>query len=291
MLVSMLTNVTSNRFNSDEYAIRMIKDAGFDAFDIGLEGTIRNDSLPYEYKIDVPNYREKAAALRQLSQELNIPCCSAHGPCKTGHKDKDIYEHMFQQTVRHLEYAAIVGAKAIVVHPIHIMKHYAHREEQMQLNIDMYRRLAAYAKDFGIKVAAENLIERNPEGVYVPAVCGTAEEFCRIADVDPDWITVCLDIGHSACAGVDVPSLIRELGKERIYMLHVHDNDLKRDQHLMPYQGDANFKEIIQALRDIRFDGILDVEVDLGRFPNELFPPAAKMMCAVGNYLKNQIQA
>lgn len=291
MLISMLTNVTSYRFNSDEHAIRMIKDAGFDAFDIGLEITRKSGRLPYEYRIEVPDYREKAEALRKLSQELNIPCCSAHGPCLTGHADREIHEHMFRQTVHSMEYAAIVGAKAIVVHPIHIMNHGTHRDEQMQLNIDMYSRLAPYARDFGIKVAAENLIERGPTGDLIPAVCGTAEEFCRIVDVDPDWITVCLDIGHSACAGVDIPALIRALGKERIHMLHLHDNDLKGDLHLLPYQGKVNFAEIVKALRDIQFDGIMDMEVDLGRFPSELFAPTAKLMCTIGNYLKSQIQA
>ena len=291
MLVSMLTNVTSYRFNSDEYAIRMIKEAGFEAFDIGLELTRKGWPLPFEYRIEVPDYKEKAAALRKLSQELEIPCCTSHGPCITGHENKEIYEHMLRQTIHSMEYAALVGAKAIVVHPIHIMNHQTHREEQMQLNVEMYRRLAAYARDFGIKVAAETLIEAGPTGALVPAGCGRAEEFCRIADVDPDWITVCLDIGHASCAGVDIPSLIRELGKERLYMLHVHDNDLKGDLHIMPYQGKVNFGEIIQALRDIQFDGVLDMEVDLGKFPNELFPDVAKLMCAVGKYMKAQIQA
>ena len=49
-------------------------------------------------------------------------------------------------------------------------------------------------------------------------------------------------------------------------MLHVHDNNGKYDQHLVPLMGVIDFKEFGKALKEIGFDGVFSLELDLSNF-------------------------
>ena len=66
---------------------------------------------------------------------------------------------------------------------------------------------------------------------------------------------------------------------------------LKKNQRalLKPYFGKIDFKGVIQALRDIKFDGILDFEVDYGRFPIKTIPTVIRLVSEVANDMKARI--
>lgn len=292
MLVSMPTNVSASVLGDDAQVIKIMADVGFDAFDISVERPVEWDKFPNTYVMDLPDFKEHAQYLHDLGQSLGIPCCAAHAPCATSSADPEINEILFHKLVRAAEAAAIVGANAIVVHPILYPANHPLREHQWQLNLDLYRRLLPYARDFGIRVAVENLIEwKNDYRTPGPSMHRHPEEFCRFLDeLDSEWFTVCLDFGHAVCSDASIPDMIRTLGKERLYMLHVHDNDLKADHHTVPYLGNIDFDACIKALQDIGFDSVLDFEVNIVRFPKELIRPAARFICETGMNLKQRIQ-
>lgn len=177
MLVSMPTNVSASVLGDDAQVIKIMADVGFDAFDISVERPVEWDKFPNTYVMDLPDFKEHAQYLHDLGQSLGIPCCAAHAPCATSSADPEINEILFHKLVRAAEAAAIVGANAIVVHPILYPANHPLREHQWQLNLDLYRRLLPYARDFGIRVAVENLIEwkndyRPPRPQYAPASGG-----------------------------------------------------------------------------------------------------------------------
>ena len=69
MLLSTLTLPLSKRFNSDEKAIELIANAGFDAYDISLTRLVDAD-----YPLNSDNYASVAKKLAAENDELNPVC-------------------------------------------------------------------------------------------------------------------------------------------------------------------------------------------------------------------------
>ena len=55
-------------------------------------------------------------------------------------------------------------------------------------------------------------------------------------------------------------------GKDKIKVLHIHDNHGMNDEHLIPYMGVIDWKEFVLALKEIEFDGVFSMEAKLKDF-------------------------
>jgi len=69
-----------------------------------------------------------------------------------------------------------------------------------------------------------------------------------------------LDIGHSQVIGESIPDVVRMLG-DRIWNLHVEDIPGRKHYHMIPGEGTLDWKSLIAALRDIRYERFLTVEL------------------------------
>ena len=58
------------------------------------------------------------------------------------------------------------------------------------------------------------------------------------------------------------------LFKDKLVALHVHDNFIKTDDHLIPFMGKVDFDHVGRELAESGFDGTLMLEILYGR--NEL---------------------
>ena len=195
-----------------------------------------------------------------------------------------------------MECAAMYGASAIVIHPCDCLFPFTeHRDECLERSYRLYRDLLPYAQEYGLKICTENLIEWNNErhGCLINTY-GLAEDFCQVIDaVSPEWMAACLDIGHCTCTGNDPVPMIHALGKKRLFMLHVHDNDGYRDLHQIPYLGNTDWAAVTKALGEIGFDGLLDFECE---FPiktcaEDLIPTYVDLVLKTGASLERQIRA
>jgi sugar phosphate isomerase/epimerase len=148
----------------------------------------------------------------------------------------------------------------------------------------------------GVLIATENMFKWKDatETETVPAACGTSEDFIRHLDViDHPSFTACLDLGHAEMVNCEgAVSMIRALGN-RISCLHVHDNDLYHDLHTFPFAGNANWREIADALREIGYSGHFTFEADsfMKSYPDELIPACLYLLERTGRYLISLIEA
>jgi sugar phosphate isomerase/epimerase len=69
-----------------------------------------------------------------------------------------------------------------------------------------------------------------------------------------------LDLGHCNLFGRDPVAMIRRFGS-RLYHVHVHDNDGRRDLHLPPGTGSIDWTAVVQALRQVGYDRTITLEV------------------------------
>ena len=287
MILSTQTDYLSRNFGYEK-TIEIIADAGFDAIDLTM----------FEMKLDTSrfleeDYREFAGKLKTLAEGRGLYFNQAHAPFPCSKSDEAYNKMIFERIVRSIEIAGIVGAKCIVVHPMHHLRYTEHTEELKEMNMQFYKKLAPYAKNAGVKIALENMWQRNDEKKIVVSACSRTKDFVDWIDtLNDDCFTACLDLGHCGLYGYDAAEMIKGLGK-RLGALHVHDNDYQGDRHSAPYLGKMHWDTICEALANVGYSGDITLEADnfYNHFPKELAPEVAKFLCAIGRNLIERINA
>ena len=270
----------------DIRTLEILADAGFDGYDYTM-----CDMEYDEHFLNCENYMEHIAAVKKHADDLGILCTQAHAlfpPQKDG--------IIFDRLVRSLEIAAYLGAECIVIHPItELCRHYQTvKDDLFRENMDFYRSIIPYAKQYGIKIAVENMwgwdVGRE---TFSSSTCSHSDEFCKYIDtLDSEYITACLYLGHCALVSDDPANMIYKLGK-RIRALHVHDVDLAHDNHTLPYVGAVNWDSVCEALAKINYIGNLTFEANgfLSEYMDDDFiPVAVKYMEQVGRSLIRKIE-
>jgi sugar phosphate isomerase/epimerase len=72
-------------------------------------------------------------------------------------------------------------------------------------------------------------------------------------DLELDRAGICLDVGHAHLAG-DVMDAV-ETCSGHIVTTHVHDNDGRRDDHLVPGHGTIDWEGVMMAFQKVGYDG------------------------------------
>lgn len=279
MKLVTLTSELSKRLD-DKQAIKLIKLAGFDGYDFSMFGH------NYDVLFNNKNYIEYAKELRNLSDEICLPCLQAHAPSPIM-RTLDQVIPMVPIFLRSIEIANILGCKIMVVHPGGFLSAQENKEH-------LYDKILPYAQEMGVTIATENMFKFKDEKKIetVPAACGTIKDFNEHIDIinNPNFVA-CLDIGHSQminCEGA--VKMIK--GVHKLKALHVQDNDLIHDNHTFPFVGRINWQEVTSALKEINYDGHFTFEANefMKNFPNELLPSCLNLLHDIGRYLINMIE-
>lgn len=287
MKLSTQTDVLGRLYGDGE-AIRMLAEAGFDAYDFSFFQMSEKGGCP----MNAPDFRDYAKKLRDIADSAGIECSQAHAPfpSSTGSPAED--ERRFQAIVRSMEAASILGARNIVVHPKQHLPYITCAEELAEINLDFYKSLVPYCERFGIHAACENMFQRGKiTNRIIDSVCSRPKEFCEYIDAaGSPWIVACLDVGHAVLTDEDIAATVRTLGPRRLQALHVHDNNAVEDMHTLPYTGKIDFAALTSALKDIGYQGDFTLEADnwLNAFPKALVPDALTMLYKTGRYLAEQ---
>lgn len=290
MLLSFNTGVICEAGYSLEEAIVMIKQAGFDAVDFSF----------WNYKKDLNSDEAKKDFLgfKKISDENGIVFNQAHAPFPSRVVDDNESEKIFKKIVGAIKCASYLGVKNIVVHPIQHLK-YAQEgnpEKLFEMNMEFYKALEPYCKEYNINVALENMWQGNgnaPITKFFPSTCGRPKEFVRYLDaLNSKYLVACLDIGHALLVSEDPYDFIKELGHDRLKALHVHDVDGIFDSHTLPYYGIGKWDRVAKALKEINYDGDFTFEAGcfLKEVPKQLYADGLTYMERVGRYIMSMIK-
>lgn len=286
MKISTQTSLVVGRLGWEE-GIRLLCDAGYDTLDLSLF-EMSNDASPFNGE----GWREHTAWIRALANDRGVAFNQAHAPFVFKWGDQEVWDKIAQPRVlRSVEIAALAGAHTIIVHPIHHLPYVGHEEEMHEMNVKYYQDFIPLCQKYGIKVAVENMWQRDPIRKYIIDDVGSrGTSLARLVDelnaIAPDCFTACLDVGHSVLVGEETQDAIRALGGDRLGALHVHDNDYIGDQHTLPGLGRMNWPEISAALKEIGYKGEFTYEADafLRNFTNDVLPIAVKFMVDVARH-------
>lgn len=287
MLVS-----TATEFRTFDYktTLKMLKDAGFTAFDLSLceKGT----DIPELFRGD--DYVSVAKEVRAYADSIGLPCNQSHAVFGSHLGAAKPDTKLFHDTVRCIEIAAIIGAKATVIHPMQFVPYMGNVEFLKKENYEFYKDLVPYAEKHGIIILTENMWQFNPNNkTIVQSTCAEAKEFAEYVDmIDSPYLKACLDIGHTVLTGESVGNMIRTLGRDRLFGLHIHDVDTLRDNHTLPYTQKVDFEEMLDGLAEIGYEGDITFEASVfpKAFPIELKASAWRLMADVGHYFASEIE-
>lgn len=154
---------------------------------------------------------------------------------------KNAIDRMGEQKIPHL-----------VIHSGVDMYDPENREKCMQNACDALAELAEYGAPKGVTICIENM-PRTGLG-------NTIEEMKRLVASHPA-LRVCFDTNHLLRnRHVD---FIRELG-DKIVTLHVSDYDFHDERHVLPYEGDIKWIELVEELEKVNYNGVWMYECGLG---------------------------
>ena len=289
MKISAETQYLRRRFG-EKNAIRILAEAGFDCVDYSMDHMSKDDS-----PLNGPSYREYAEELRQYGESLGITFNQAHAPFEFDWDKEGVLENVaIPRIARCLEVAAILGIDTVIVHPLHHWNYFHNMQFVWDQNMAFYQALLPYAKEYGVTICLENLIQFDSRGVALPDTCADANRYIKALETlnDPH-IAACVDVGHTCLLGEDPADLIRALGHDRLRALHIHDNSAVLDDHTLPYLGKINWNNLAKALADIDYGGVFTFEAFMfyDNFEDDFLPTAARWIYEMGVYLCNKIEA
>jgi sugar phosphate isomerase/epimerase len=116
-----------------------------------------------------------------------------------------------------------------------------------QLGLDRFKRIIEKAEKNDIIIALENL--RKPK--YLDFV---------FDNIKSDKLKFCYDSGHNNCFTPNIDYLTKY--GDKLVALHLHDNDGTCDQHLLPFNGTIDWKQIMEQLKKNSYRGALSLEID-----------------------------
>lgn len=273
------------KIDDDKKIIKLLKDAGFTAYDFSMCSKAGLDM------VEADDYLDRARDLRAYADSIGIVCNQTHAPFASARKGDEAYNRaMMPKLLRAIEISGALGAKICVVHPCNDYT----AEENGEL---LYSKLAETAKRANVKVACENMWNWEAGSpTATPAACSHHDDFLKhmqvLQAIDKDVFTACVDIGHAEMRGLDTSAaqMIETLG-DFVGCIHLHDNNCLHDNHNMPFAYAIDFDSMIAALRKIGYKGDITLEVDgfHDRLPEKLLPASAVYSAAVANYFKDAL--
>jgi len=114
-----------------------------------------------------------------------------------------------------------------------------------------------FVKEYDIKIAIHN---HGPEDKFFPSPFDVLK---AIKNLDPR-IGFCIDVGHAVRANANLVEAVHATGS-RLYDVHVKDltSFKSRDSQVAVGEGILPFKDLFQALIDIKYPGFVDLEYEI----------------------------
>lgn len=132
--------------------------------------------------------------------------------------------------------------------PMVIMHLTSHEKPPMygEIGLNRIKKIVEYAKELDMKIAFENTKSKG----YLEYVLGNIKD---------ENVGICFDAGHYHVHFNDEFDF--EFFKNRIFAVHLHDNDKSDDLHLLPFDGTIDWKYVINKLKECNYNGPITLEL------------------------------
>lgn len=212
--------------------LRLIREAGFKAVLLWW-------AAQSAYEPPIPEKVETAARRGLTVENAHLHFAGVNSLWLDG----DEGEHYCSELIGLIAEAGVYGVPRLVVH----LTRTSSPPPFTDLGFSRFMRMIEVAERVNVDLAFENLKVISP--LYE-----------MMSRVDSDRVGVCFDAGHNhyVCPETRV---CRDFAP-RIKAVHLHDNNGKKDQHLIPFDGTADWGVIRQELIDSAYTGAWSLEIE-----------------------------
>lgn len=199
------------------------------------------------------------ARLKGWLEELSLEAASFHAPfyadlsearagrfLSLAHSDQAAREDALARTERAMRALAETGVRVAVLHPAGAA---GDAEENLRASLE---RLLPLAESLGLILALEN----------IPAPLGRPEALADfLRRMDHPRLKACIDAGHARITEGGGAAAAYACLAPWCAATHIHDNDGRRDEHLIPGEGAVDWGAFAGALEAARYGGALTFEI------------------------------
>ena len=256
--------------------IRRCARAGFEHLDMNFWDWSHSDTSPFA----ADDWKEWVKSIGACARETGIVFTQAHAHVQNFFKN-GLDCPAEERVRRSIEGAGVLGIPWIVMHPSY---NKGSDEELYEKNAEYFYRHALRAADCGVGLAIENLSSATEKFV-------NENMLVRLIDmIGMKNVGACWDTGHGNVTGRKQREGILTLGN-RLHALHIADNNGREDEHIPPFFGNINWSEVMQALRDISYDGDFTFEAHnfVRRLPDNLKDEALALQYRIGRTLVESV--
>lgn len=167
-------------------------------------------------------------------------------------ENKAIREASFHEYRKAIEFASMINAQHVVIHPGFCFCPQFDKELGKKRAKQYIHELCDIAKPLNVSLAIEN-VGYNGSSLF------TKEEYEHFLDDVDETAGYLIDVGHANLNGWDIASTIINV-KDRLFALHLHDNAATGDDHLAIGEGTIDWPSIFNAIADENIDCQLILE-------------------------------
>ena len=218
---------------------------------LGFEGFFSGWSLGE----DLGEYRKVADEEGMIYQSVHAPFMNAAKMWKS----KEEAQEAIDELIACLKDTAKVNVPIMVCHPFIGFEDH----DPTECGIENYREVVEVTKELGVKVAIENTEGQE----YLEALMEAFK--------DEDMVGFCWDTGHEMCYNRS-EDLLAKFG-DKLICTHINDNlGIKDydgeitwidDLHLLPFDGIADWEDIVHRMNKCGYNDILTFELTTGSKP------------------------
>lgn len=229
-----------------QQSLATLNHARFEYLEIGYEHTLPALSYPAVYR-----------NLIGWCGDSTAPVFSIHAPYRPDRDISHLDEAVRAKAVAYTEEAIVLASNLragfVAIHGSQDPLEPNTRCQRLAQSQKSLLELVRIAGDSSVRLVLETM---PPE--WIPA--GADEAAAMLDGLDPSVIGYCLDTNHANLTG-DLVEIIYRFG-ERLWSIHLSDNDGVQQRHWMPLEGVIDFKSVMNALGDIGYRGPLIYELD-----------------------------
>ena len=256
--------VLSCWMNDLERQLTLYKDAGFDGVEVRLvdETEFKGKPIP-PGTLRIGNMDEDARRLAKITNstglEVHSIMCNPLWKYSLTSSNEKYRETALRIIKDAINAAKILNADALLIIPGVVTEDVGY-EKAMALSKENLNKIVSLAEENEIILAVENVGNR--------FLLSPLEMRDFIDYFNSDYVKAYLDVGNIVLLRQGYPQdWIRILGS-RIVKVHVKDYDSRTRSVTYLLQGDIDWKSVITALREVKYDGYLTAELP----PYKFFP-------------------
>lgn len=291
--------------NNPEESLRYIAECGIESIDYDIcsffDATFDLDTMTSFFDKSIEELCVHYDRTKKAMKDNHLVYSQWHGIFPMYYPDDEKRtEYILQITDKMIALCAYMECPAIVMHAW-TGKHLT-KEEEMDINLKLYRRMIPAAKKYGVKICLENLFSRYSREC-VEGACSDAREAVQYIDTlnkeaGEEVFCFCLDTGHANLLGKNLYQYVKTLGA-RLQHLHINENEKRNDNHMIPYtqldienkKPGINWDEFLRGLKEVGYQGDLCFETHKGfrMLPEEVRQDGVRLISSIGRYFRKRL--